>query len=128
MKRFPVIAYETNKHGIRTAAIPLTIPWAIAKKAYHIYSSKYGKEQPLEQIAERGGFSINELDVYFPNWKKEISFMEEYKRWIQGKLNKERDNDIELDRHGLSEKSKISRVIIEVYEEMLSKIESLEKE
>jgi hypothetical protein len=38
-----------------------TIPWWLAEEAYKVYVSKYGDVQSLERIAERGGFSREEL-------------------------------------------------------------------
>lgn len=37
------------------------VPWAIAEEAYKVYSKRYGKDQPLERLAQRGGFSWSEL-------------------------------------------------------------------
>jgi hypothetical protein len=39
----------------------LRVPWAIAEKAYAVYSKKYGTSQSLTRLAERGGFGILEL-------------------------------------------------------------------
>ena len=38
-----------------------TIPWWLAQEAYSYYSSRYGKSQTLERLAERGGFGRQEL-------------------------------------------------------------------
>lgn len=38
-----------------------TIPWWLAEAAYKVYSSKYGKDQTLQRLAERGGFGRAEL-------------------------------------------------------------------
>ena len=38
-----------------------TVPWWLAEIAYEYYSSLYGKQQSLEQLAERGGFGRLEL-------------------------------------------------------------------
>lgn len=47
---------------------PTSIPWHIADLAYSIYSAKYGKEQSLERMAQRGGFSPSEMDNLLPDW------------------------------------------------------------
>ncbi len=41
-----------------------TIPWWLAEEAYIYYSAKYGKEQSLERLAERGGFGRIELLLF----------------------------------------------------------------
>lgn len=40
---------------------PSTIPWWLAEEAYKVYSDKFGSSQSLERLAERGGFSREEL-------------------------------------------------------------------
>ena len=47
------------------------IPWDIAEKAYGTYSARLGKQQSLERLAERGGFSNGEMDMFHPTWRKE---------------------------------------------------------
>lgn len=37
------------------------VPWSVAALAYEVYSRKYGKQQSLERLAQRGGFSWGEL-------------------------------------------------------------------
>ncbi len=41
-----------------------TIPWWLAKIAYKEYSRRYGSDQTLERIAERGGFGRKELLMF----------------------------------------------------------------
>ena len=48
---------------------PTWIPWTIADEAYSVYSARYGQEQPLVLLAERGGFHARELDTYIPGWR-----------------------------------------------------------
>lgn len=57
MKRFPI-----------QGAGGLTIPWKVAEQAYAVYSRRYGCEQSLERIAERGGFGVEEMNRFLPNW------------------------------------------------------------
>ena len=62
-KRFPIQKSLGNK-------IKTTIPWSVAERAYLEYGRKYGIDQSLEQLAKRGGFSMEELnDLLFPAWK-----------------------------------------------------------
>ena len=38
-----------------------TIPWWLAEIAYEWYAEKYGTQQSLKRLAERGGFGRREL-------------------------------------------------------------------
>lgn len=49
---------------------PGQVPWSIAEEAYKVYSGKYGTEQSLERIAERGGFGWSELVWLLQGGKK----------------------------------------------------------
>lgn len=67
-KMFPIqIPYK------RAAPHPLQIPWDVAELAYSVYSARFGRGQSLERIAERGGFSPNEMDDFVPNWRDRCS-------------------------------------------------------
>ena len=52
-----------------------SIPWWVAEQAYITYAGRYGNEQSLERLAERGGFGISEMDEYFPEWRDECSLI-----------------------------------------------------
>ena len=52
-----------------------SIPWAVAKAAYAEYVKRYGNRQSLQRIAERGGFSIKEMDDLLPDWRDRIAIM-----------------------------------------------------
>jgi hypothetical protein len=58
-KRFPV-------GGL--GASPLMIPWALAEEAYAAYARRHGRSQSIERVAERGGFSPEEMDRLRPGW------------------------------------------------------------
>ena len=62
-RRFPVVSGGT-------------IPWEIAEAAYIEYARKYGKSQTLERMAERGGFHVDELDMFRPSWRAEIVLLD----------------------------------------------------
>lgn len=64
-ERFPVILSRNE----RVAGLPESIPWEVAERAYRAYSARYGTDQSLERIAERGGFGAGELDVFAPGWR-----------------------------------------------------------
>ena len=38
-----------------------SIPWWLAEEAYAYYASRFGKQQTLDRLAERGGFGRKEL-------------------------------------------------------------------
>lgn len=46
----------------------MSIPWSVAQKAYEAYCEQFGKQQTLEALAQRGGFSTMEMDVLLPGW------------------------------------------------------------
>ena len=46
------------------------VPWAVAELAYAAYSARYGRDQSLERLAERGGFGHEEMDQFAPGWRE----------------------------------------------------------
>jgi hypothetical protein len=52
---------------------PIRIPWSVAEKAFSVYSTRYGRDQSLERMAERGGFGPGEMDLFLPGWRDEVS-------------------------------------------------------
>lgn len=58
---FPILATPDFKRGVGACS------WSDAERAYAVYSQKYSG-QSLERLAERGGFSRDELDEYAPGW------------------------------------------------------------
>ena len=79
-KQFPVIpdTLSLEPH-------PTSIPWEIADLAYSAYMRKYGKKQPLERIAERGGFYASELDSLLPGWRymRPSPLLNEFSDWLE---------------------------------------------
>ena len=59
-RRFPLLSDKGNIGSI---------PWWVAEQAYMVYADKYGDEQSLERLAERGGFGIEEMNEFYPEWK-----------------------------------------------------------
>lgn len=49
------------------------IPWAMHLRAYDAYCKLYGKQQALIEGHCRGGFGVNELDMFIPGWREELS-------------------------------------------------------
>jgi hypothetical protein len=68
---FPIIPYKRGEVG--KGPHPTKIPWAIADLAYSVYSSRFGRSQSLERLAERGGFHAGEMDDYLPDWRERSS-------------------------------------------------------
>ena len=66
-RMFPI----QSAHGAKPH--PTSIPWAIADLAYSVYSARYGKDQSLERMAERGGFSPGEMDDFLPDWRERVA-------------------------------------------------------
>lgn len=65
------------------APYPRRIPWAVAERAFSVYANRYGRDQSLERLAERGGFGPGEMDEFLPGWKDELS--------VFTRLTRERD-------------------------------------
>ncbi len=63
-----------------------SVPWWVAEQAYVGYASKYGDSQSLERLAERGGFGIEEMDEFYPEWREKASLI----RRLQAELDKHR--------------------------------------
>jgi hypothetical protein len=70
-RRFPIqgenvqSACAVNESGAAVGRMPRRepgwVPWAVAEAAYEVYARRYGKDQSLEVLAQRGGFSWSEL-------------------------------------------------------------------
>ena len=65
-RQFPLLGNNSNLGSI---------PWWIAEQAYMVYANKYGDDQSLERLAERGGFGPEELDKYYPEWREKCSLV-----------------------------------------------------
>ena len=65
--RFPIMVSYAK--GAAAGDPPLWIPWRIAELAYAAYSSRFGTDQTLERLAERGGFGAGEMDALLPGWR-----------------------------------------------------------
>ncbi len=60
--------------NLRSRPFPLMgdaghIPWALADEAYLVYVTQGGRGQSLERLAQRGGFSVGEMDEFRPGWR-----------------------------------------------------------
>lgn len=64
-KMFPI---QSNSRDSRPH--PLKIPWPVAELAYSTYARRHGRNQSLEQLAERGGFCSLEMDDFLPDWRE----------------------------------------------------------
>lgn len=58
-KLFPLQARDVSSTtGLQQ---PIQIPWEHAEEAYEEYKARYGADQSLERLAERGGFGAEEI-------------------------------------------------------------------
>ena len=64
VSNFPLIK---DKNGVKRY-----IPEAIAKKAYDYYNKNVYSGQSFETVKDRGGFSVDEMNRFYPNWINEI--------------------------------------------------------
>lgn len=54
---------------------PTEIPWEIAEEAYAVYAARFGRDQSLERLAERAGFSWGEMDDLLPGWRERVDLV-----------------------------------------------------
>ena len=74
-RKFPI---QTDRNA---KPYPTEIPWYVADLAYSAYSARYGREQSLERLAERGGFSPSEMDDFLPDWRERCDVLRRWQRW-----------------------------------------------
>lgn len=60
---------ESKRFPILGTGGAVTISWELAEEAYLVYSKRFGHEQSLKRLAERGGFAPEELDQFRPGWR-----------------------------------------------------------
>lgn len=69
---------EINAHGDKIAPVQgysPGIPWELHLRAYKRYCELYGEQHALIDLRGRncrGGFHVNELDIFIPNWREEL--------------------------------------------------------
>ncbi len=68
-KRFRLLATD-DKTGLGD------IPWSMGARAYAAYSARYGTNQSIETLNQRGGFSPGEMDQFLPGWRDQIAAAE----------------------------------------------------
>ncbi len=56
---------------------PASVPWSVAERAWAAYSVRYGRDQSVERLAQRGGFFWGEMDSLFPGWSEATD------EWVQ---------------------------------------------
>jgi hypothetical protein len=59
------------------------ITWITFIKAYKIYKEKYEGNFSVDRIIDQGGFTEEELDEFFPEWKDYIIEDEPLKRILK---------------------------------------------
>lgn len=53
---------------------PEPIPWEVHLRIYEGYAKKHGTRQTAARLAERGGFSTGEGDMFYPTWREHIEW------------------------------------------------------
>lgn len=66
----------------QSAPGPMRIPWSVAEVAYGAYARRYGTDQSLQRLAERGGFSWGEMDELHPKWREDVSEIARLRRGL----------------------------------------------
>lgn len=66
--RYPQFPLQVERRG-KTKPGPVSVPWSVAERAWVAYAQRYGTEQSVERLAERGGFGWSEMDDLFPGWR-----------------------------------------------------------
>lgn len=59
--RFPIQSHHTKTNQGMAHLAGSSIPWWLAEIAYEHYAARFGTQQSLERLAERGGFGRDEL-------------------------------------------------------------------
>ena len=62
---------------LKGADVVRYIPESVAQKAWEVWNKEYQTEQSLQRTKERGGFGINEMDMFYPNWREESNKINE---------------------------------------------------
>lgn len=62
IRPFPIQGEWSSKKEDREE--PCTVPWWLAEIAYEYYSDRFGTDQSLQRLAERGGFGRAELVAF----------------------------------------------------------------
>jgi hypothetical protein len=71
-----------------------TIPWSVAEVAYQAYAKRFGRHQSLERLAQRGGFSAGEMDMFAPDWRERVEKTEGFEARI-AELERELNEKLE---------------------------------
>ena len=59
------------------------IPLFVAQLAYEKYAAKYGEQQSLERLGERGGFHPEEMDAFLPDWREHAAGITDLRAQIE---------------------------------------------
>ena len=55
----------------------------LAEKAHSQYVYRFGNDQSLERLGERGGFGIEEMDEFVPGWRDELNENIQLKKQVE---------------------------------------------
>jgi hypothetical protein len=58
------------------------IPWSMHLRAYAEYCKRYGPQKAMIEGWCRGGFGAEELDMFIPGWRDEVSVLKQLKSEI----------------------------------------------
>lgn len=47
-----------------------SVPWHVADRAWRTYDARFQCGQTVEELAARGGFSVGELNSFYPGWRE----------------------------------------------------------
>lgn len=72
-RQFPIMQVRLRPGQPSLEPFPLSIPWSVAELAYADYAARYGYDQSLERLAERGGFDPREMDQHLPGWRDVVN-------------------------------------------------------
>lgn len=71
-RMFPLQLSFHDREKMGGKQVHRSIPWSVATKAYPAYCNAGGAGQSLERLAERGGFSHGEMDLFYPEWRRDV--------------------------------------------------------
>ena len=95
-KMFPI---QVNYRDRDKAPFPTQVPWSVAEKAWSTYQAQYGTGQSLERMAERGGFSPGEMDMFHPKWREECEEIPRLKTALSALLKRYKEVHPEMVPH-----------------------------
>lgn len=105
-----------------------SIPWEVAEIAYREYARRYGTSQSMERLAQRSGFSIGEMDMFYPDWRDAVDIFKRQQAHIEvpeQQLDEQQEIRAHQVRHAYNWQQRYNEAFsrIQVLEEALREIE-----